>query len=84
MNVSELITRATSYGSEIKTSTLVLARLLKITPKDLAEAIYSEELNDSYRAELAGQLVKALVKKEAEDKKVNLAEEMVKVLKTNK
>ena len=50
MNIIELTAKATDKVMKVTSSTIAIARLMKVKPADLVGAIFDREANDEYRA----------------------------------
>ena len=61
INVNAVIAGANERASAITKSVLVLARIAKVTPKQLAEALQDENANARYTAKFTSEYVEAAV-----------------------
>ena len=71
MNTRNSISKAENFASNLKLSALATARATGLTPVKLATALYDDDENADFLAELTAQMIKVKVKKDKEAEAVN-------------
>ncbi len=71
MDYKNQIDSATNKVKELTPSVVVIARLMKVNPADLAVALYDDEANATFQVDMVASAIKAAIKKSQEAAKAN-------------
>ncbi len=71
MDYKNQIDSATNKVKELTPSVVVIARLMKVSPADLAVALYDDEANATFQVDMVASAIKAAIKKSQEAVKAN-------------